>query len=143
MHRIYYWPKISSFFSFPWGFIYWRCRNNVLPLVISDYFHETTNQFWIENSKMTGLNDCKSFQENVSLSLTKRKLAEKNEWKFPNQSSGDMYAFIYPRNRKRSFFFSLSYLEYNFMIANLVRFNLAVPKILEASQEHSRGGVLC
>ena len=41
------------------------------------YFHETTNELWIDNSKMTGLKDCKSCQENVSLSLAKRKLAEK------------------------------------------------------------------
>ena len=29
------------------------------------------------------------------------------------------------------------------MIANLVRLNLAVLKISETSQEHTRGGVLC
>ena len=32
-------------------------------LVISDYFHKTTNQLWIENSKMTGLKGCKKYQE--------------------------------------------------------------------------------
>ena len=31
---------------------------------------------------MTGLKDFKNCLENVSLSLAKRKLAEKNEWKF-------------------------------------------------------------
>ena len=35
---------------------------------------------------MTVLKDCKSSQENVSLSLAKKKLAEKNEWKFSYQS---------------------------------------------------------
>ena len=39
--------------------------------IISDYFHKTTNQLWTENSKMTGLKDCKSFQKNVSRSLAK------------------------------------------------------------------------
>ena len=33
---------------------------------------------------MTGLKDCKSCQKNVSLSLSKRKLDEKTEWKFSN-----------------------------------------------------------
>ena len=40
-------------------------------------------------------------------------------------------------------FFQLPYLEHDFMIANLVRLNLAVLKILETFQEHARGGVLC
>ena len=40
-------------------------------------------------------------------------------------------------------FFQLHYLEYDFMIANLVRLNLTVPKISETSQEHTRGGMLC
>ena len=92
---------------------------------------------------MTGLKDCKSCQENVSLSLAERKLAEKNEWKFSNKSGKVMYASIYLTNHRRSFLFCLSYLEYHFMIANLVRLNLAVLKISETSQEHTRGGVLC
>ena len=51
----------------------------------SDCSHKITEQPCIENSKITGLKDCKSCQENVSLSLAKRKLAKKNEWKFSNQ----------------------------------------------------------
>ena len=51
---IYYRPKVSSIFFFPWGFIYQSCQNNVWPLVISDYFRKTTNQLWTDNSKMTG-----------------------------------------------------------------------------------------
>ena len=39
--------------------------------------------------------------------------------------------------------FRLPFSEYDFMIAKLVRLNLAVLKISEKSQEHSRGGVLC
>ena len=35
-----------------------------------------------------------------------------------------------------------SYLEYDFMIANIVRLNLAVLKISETSHEHISGGVL-
>ena len=34
-----------------------------VSLVISDYFHKTTNQLWIENLKMTGLKGCKKYQE--------------------------------------------------------------------------------
>ena len=40
-------------------------------------------------------------------------------------------------------FFQLHYLGYDFMIANLVRLNLTVPKISETSQEHTHGGMLC
>ena len=40
-------------------------------------------------------------------------------------------------------FFQLHYLEYDFMIAHLVRLNLTVPKISETSKEHTRGGMLC
>ena len=111
MHRIYYWPKVFGFFFFPWGFIYRKCQNNVWSLVISDCFHKTTNQLWIKNSKMAGLKDWKSCQENVSLSLAKRKLAEKNEWNFSNQSGEVMYAYMYVynlTNRRRSFFFSVT-----------------------------------
>ena len=39
--------------------------------------------------------------------------------------------------------FWLLFSEYDFMIAKLVRLNLAVLKISEMSQEHSRGEVLC
>ena len=77
---------------------------------------------------MTGLKDCKSCQESVSHSLAKRKLAEKNDWKFSNQSGEVIYASIYLTNRKRSFFHWLP-LEYHFIMANLVRLNLAVLKI--------------
>ena len=37
----------------------------------------------------------------------------------------------------------LFYVEYKFMIANLVRLNLALMKISEMSQEHTHDGVLC
>ena len=40
-------------------------------------------------------------------------------------------------------FFQLPYLEHDFMMANLVRLNLAVLKILEISQEHTCCGVPC
>ena len=66
------------------GNLYPRCRNNVWSLIISNYSHKT-NELWIEssNTEWTKRMD----QENVSLSLAKRKLAEKkNEWKFSNQS---------------------------------------------------------
>ena len=60
--------------------------------------------------------------ENFSLSLANKKMVEKNEWKFSNQSGEVMHASIYLKNCRRSFFFfRLCYLEYDFMIANLVR----------------------
>ena len=78
------------------------CQSNVWSLVISDYFYKTTNQLWTEDSKMTGLKDCKSCRKNVSLSLAKGKLEEKNEWKFSNQSGEVMYpSKIYLTNRKK------------------------------------------
>ena len=40
-------------------------------------------------------------------------------------------------------YFSVPYLEYDFMIANIVRLNLAVLKRSETSQEDVSGGVLC
>ena len=42
-----------------------------------------------------------------------------------------------------SFFFQLPNLEYDFMITDLARLNLAILKTLETSQEHTCGGVLC
>ena len=62
---------------------------------------------------------------NLSLSLAKRKLAEKNEWNLSNQSGEVTHASIYLTNCRRSFiFFQLPYLEHDFMITNLVRLNL-------------------
>ena len=62
---------------------------------------------------------------NVSLSLAKRKLAEKNEWNLSNQSCEVTHASIYLTNCIRSFvFFQLPYLEHDLMITNLVRLNL-------------------
>ena len=48
-----------------------------------------------------------------------------------------------PQITEEASFFWLSYLEYDFMIANLVTLNLADLEILEISQEHTYGGVLC
>ena len=61
---------------------------------------------------------------NVSLSLTKRKLAEKNEWNLSNQSGEVTHPSIYLTSCKRSLFFQLPYLENHFMITNLVKLNL-------------------
>ena len=60
---------------------------------------------------------------NLSLSLDKRKLAEKNEWNLSNQSGEVTHASIYLTNCRRSFF-QLPFLENDFMITNLVRLNL-------------------
>ena len=61
---------------------------------------------------------------NVSLSLAKRKLAEKGELKLFNRSGEVTHASIYLRNCRRSLFFHLPYLQHDFMITNLVRLNL-------------------
>ena len=39
-----------------------------------------------------------------------------------------MCGSIYLTNGRKSFYFRLIYLEYDFMLANLVRLNLVVPK---------------
>ena len=67
-----------------------------------------------------------------------------------------MYASIYPTMRRRRFFFLVTlfhgdiillylhaYLEYDFMMANLVTLNLAVLKILKTSQEYTRSRMPC
>ena len=61
---------------------------------------------------------------NVLLSLTKRKLAEKNEWNLSNQSGEVTRASIYLTNCRSFFFFQLPYLKHDFMITNLVSLNL-------------------
>ena len=86
---------------------------------------------------MTGLKGCKSFQENVSFSLAKRKLAEKNFHFLVSQLRSCMLPYT------TQIAFLVPYLEYDFMIAKLVRLNVAVLKISETSQEHNHGGVLC
>ena len=53
-----------------------------------------------------------------------------------------MHASIYLTNRKKSFFFGLPYLEYGFIVGNVVRLNRTVRKTSEASQKHTSGGVL-
>ena len=54
-----------------------------------------------------------------------------------------MHASTYITNCRRSFFFQLPNLGYDFMIADLARLNLAILKTSETSQEHTCGGVLC
>ena len=67
-----------------------------------------------------------------------------------------MYASIYPTICRRHFFFLVTlfhgdiillylhtYLEYDFMMANLVTLNLAVLKIMKTSQECNCSGMPC
>ena len=54
-----------------------------------------------------------------------------------------MHASIYLTNRKKPSFLRLPYLEYGFIVGNLVRLNITVGKISEASQEYTSGGVPC
>ena len=71
---------------------------------------------------MTGLKDCKSCQEIISLVLATRNLAEKDEWKFWNQSGivrSCMLPYT-PEIAEKTSFFRFPYLKYHFMIANLV-----------------------
>ena len=68
---------------------------------------------------------------NVSLSLAKRKLAEKNEWNLFNQSGEVTHASIYLTNCRRSLFSSVAFFRAWFYDFNLL-------KILETSQEHTR-----
>ena len=64
---------------------------------------------------MTGLKDCKSCQENVSLFLGKRKLAEKNEWKFYLMSQVRLCMLSYTSQiAEEASFFRLPYTIYKF-----------------------------
>ena len=88
---------------------YRECRNSVLSLDISDYFRKTTNQLWIENSKMTGLKGCKSCQEKQIFNfpwLKENWLKKMNGSCLINQAN--MHASTYLTNRRRSFFFSVT-----------------------------------
>ena len=78
------------------------------------------------------------------------KKRKKNECKFSNLSREVIMLsyFIYLANCRSLFFFNyfirLVFFQLVYvMVANLVRQNLAVLKISEKSQEHSRDGVLC
>ena len=57
---------------------------------------------------MTGLKDCKNYQENISLSLANKKLDEKNEWKFSNKSGILHIPYSSQTLKKLLFFGSLS-----------------------------------
>ena len=92
---------------------------------------------------MIGRKDCTSCLENISRSLSKRELAEKNEWKFLISQVRSCMLPYTPQIIEDTSFFRLPYLESDFMIVNLVRLNLAVLKISETSQEHTPGRVLC
>ena len=61
---------------------------------------------------------------NVSLSLAKRKLAEKNELNLSNQSGEVTHASIFQITEEASSSFSVTYLKHDFMITNLLRLNL-------------------
>ena len=75
---------------------------------------------------------------NVSLSLAKRKLAEKNEWDLSNQSGEVTHASLYLTNCWRSFFF-FSYLFRAWFFDNqFVKIKFILLEILEASQKHTR-----
>ena len=50
---------------------------------------------------------------------------------------------IHHKSQKKLLFFQLPNLEYDFMIADLARLNLAILKTSETSQEHTCGEVLC
>ena len=77
-------------------------------------------------------------------SLAKRKMHTKiNESFLISQVRSCMLSYTSQILEKSFFFLSVPYLEYDFMVANIVRLNLAVLKISETSQERTSGGVLC
>ena len=65
---------------------------------------------------------------NVSLYLNKRKLAEKNEWDFSNQSCEVTHASIYLTNCRTSFFFFSATFIRAWLYCNLVRLILILWK---------------
>ena len=94
---------------------------------------------------MIELKDYKSCQENVSVSLTKRKLHEKKKINgsfLTNQVRSCSLPYTSQIAEKASFL-SVTILELHFIVANSVRLNLAVLEISEKSQERTRDGVLC
>ena len=132
--------------SFPsYGILYRRHRNSILSLVISDYFHKTTNQHWIENSKMTGLKDCKIFLENVSLSLAKRKLTEWMEMEVSRKKMNGSFLISQLRSCMLPYTPKIAFLVIVFRVWFYDSFILTsvVLKISETSHEHTYGGVLC
>ena len=74
---------------------------------------------------------------NLSLSLAKRKLAEKNEWNLSNQSGEVTRASIYLTNCRRSFFFSVTLFRAWFYDNQFSKIKFNLLKILEASQKHT------
>ena len=84
-------------------------------------FAKQSTKYGLKIQKWLDLKDCKSCQENVSLSLAKRKLAEKINKKFLiNQVRSCMLPYSAQITERASLAFRLPYLEYDFMIANLV-----------------------
>ena len=76
---------------------------------------------------------------NLSLSLDKRKLAEKSEWNLSNQSGEVTHASIYLTNCRRSFiFFSVALFRAWFYDNQFSKVTFNLQKILESSQEHTR-----
>ena len=89
---------------------YRRYRNSVLSLVI--WLFSQNNQptlDWKFKNEWTKRLQKIPRKINLSLSLAKRKLAEKNEWNLSDQSGEVTHASIYLTNYRRSFIFS-SYL---------------------------------
>ena len=75
---------------------------------------------------------------NLSLSLAKRELAEKNEWNLSNQSGEVTHASIYLTNCRRSFFFSVTLFRAWFYDNQFSKIKFNLLKTLETSQEHTR-----
>ena len=75
---------------------------------------------------------------NVSLSLAKRKLAEKDEWNLFNQSGEVTRASIYLTNCRRSLFFSVILFRAWFYDNQISKIKFNLLKRFEASQEHTR-----
>ena len=74
---------------------------------------------------------------NVSLSLAKRKLAEKNKWNLFSQSGEVTHASIYLANCRRILFFSVALFRAWFYDNQFSKMKFNLLKILEASQEHA------
>ena len=74
---------------------------------------------------------------NLSLSLAKRKLAEKNEWNLSNQSGEVTHASIYLTNCRRSFIFSVTLFRAWFCDNQFSKIKFNLLKILETFQEHN------
>ena len=92
---------------------------------------------------MTGLKNCKNCQKMHHIPQPKKNWVKKWMEVFKSIRGGYARFHIPHKSQKKPSFLRLPYLEYGFIVANVVRLNITVGKISEASQEYTSGGAPC